>query len=289
MRIGRRRSRYACHQPATEGHFHDVREGDLEPRLQDGRGRRTKFRELADLERVADRLGRPEASGSRDLRSSGPPRGAKEARTSSATIVDRSGPRTGCACRGRFAFRHRVRPAPGRCHDSGSWRLLGPVATSPRAAGSRSWTASPGRWQSRARCHLLDRRYLSTTAASSRSRGRERRRRRRVERLVAAALREIDMERQSGEHPARGCGAVRAARRHDARRVRGPRPRLRAPDRHPLRPPRAAAATRPERVRLADVRRGEYEGLRDETAAGTWDFGPARMHPRGGASGHARS
>ena len=47
----------------------------------------------------------------------------------------------------------------------------------------------------------------------------------------------------------------------------------------------ARAATRPDRVRLADVRRGGYEGLRDEiaTAGREPDFGPARTHPRAGA------
>ena len=48
-----------------------------------------------------------------------------------------------------------------------------------------------------------------------------------------------------------------------------------------------AAATRPERVSLADVRRGEFEGLRDligrdETRAP--DFGPSRIHPTAGAT-----
>jgi glutamate formiminotransferase len=48
----------------------------------------------------------------------------------------------------------------------------------------------------------------------------------------------------------------------------------------------ARAATRPERVRLADVRRGGYEGLRDEIAAlaeRVPDYGPRRTHPRAGA------
>jgi len=47
----------------------------------------------------------------------------------------------------------------------------------------------------------------------------------------------------------------------------------------------ANAATRPERVKLADVRRGQYEGLRteiDQLGRGP-DFGPARMHPSAGA------
>ncbi len=48
-----------------------------------------------------------------------------------------------------------------------------------------------------------------------------------------------------------------------------------------------AAASRPTRVSLADVRRGEFEGLReligkDETCAP--DFGPARIHPTAGAT-----
>lgn len=47
-----------------------------------------------------------------------------------------------------------------------------------------------------------------------------------------------------------------------------------------------AAATRPERVRLADVRRGEYEGLKEAISLPERrpDFGPARLHPRAGAT-----
>ena len=49
----------------------------------------------------------------------------------------------------------------------------------------------------------------------------------------------------------------------------------------------ARAASRPERERLPDVRKGEFEGLRD--AIGTDpgrapDFGPARIHPTAGAT-----
>ncbi len=46
------------------------------------------------------------------------------------------------------------------------------------------------------------------------------------------------------------------------------------------------AALVPERRRLANVRRGQYEVLREEIAtnpARRPDFGPARLHPRGGA------
>ena len=48
----------------------------------------------------------------------------------------------------------------------------------------------------------------------------------------------------------------------------------------------AAAALRPDRLRLPDVRKGEYEGLKQEIGSNPErapDFGPSRMHPRGGA------
>jgi glutamate formiminotransferase/formiminotetrahydrofolate cyclodeaminase len=47
------------------------------------------------------------------------------------------------------------------------------------------------------------------------------------------------------------------------------------------------AASRPDRVNLADVRRGEFEGLRDEiatNAARKPDFGDAKVHPTAGAT-----
>ena len=47
----------------------------------------------------------------------------------------------------------------------------------------------------------------------------------------------------------------------------------------------AQAAMRSDRVKLADVRRGQYEGLKAEIGHNGRhpDFGPARMHPRAGA------
>ncbi len=113
-----------------------------------------------------------------------------------------------------------------------------------------------------------------------------------LERLVAAALDEIDMRTQSGEHPRIGAvdvipfvplgdttladcvGFARDFGRRIAERFDLPVYLY------------AAAATRPGRVRLADVRRGQYEGLLAEiaTAGREPDFGPARMHPRGGAT-----
>jgi glutamate formiminotransferase / formiminotetrahydrofolate cyclodeaminase len=49
----------------------------------------------------------------------------------------------------------------------------------------------------------------------------------------------------------------------------------------------ARAATRPERERLPDIRKGEFEGLRDrigQDPAADPDFGPARIHPTAGAT-----
>jgi glutamate formiminotransferase/formiminotetrahydrofolate cyclodeaminase len=48
-----------------------------------------------------------------------------------------------------------------------------------------------------------------------------------------------------------------------------------------------AAASRPERTNLADVRRGEFEGLSERIgreASHAPDFGPARIHPTAGAT-----
>ena len=44
----------------------------------------------------------------------------------------------------------------------------------------------------------------------------------------------------------------------------------------------ARAATRPERVLLPDVRKGEFEGMRERTLEP--DFGPSRVHPTAGAT-----
>jgi glutamate formiminotransferase len=46
------------------------------------------------------------------------------------------------------------------------------------------------------------------------------------------------------------------------------------------------AATRPTRTNLADIRRGEFEGLAEKLSTPDWvpDFGPPRPHPTAGAS-----
>ncbi|MEW5991907.1 MAG: glutamate formimidoyltransferase [Chloroflexota bacterium] len=112
-----------------------------------------------------------------------------------------------------------------------------------------------------------------------------------LEAAVEVAIREIDMEQHTGEHPRIGAvdvvpfvplgettmeGAIAQARMFG----RGIAERFGIPVFL-----YARAATRADRVRLADVRRGGYEGLRDEiTTSGRGpDYGPARTHPRAGA------
>ena len=112
-----------------------------------------------------------------------------------------------------------------------------------------------------------------------------------LEELVGAALDEIAMDEHTGEHPRIGSVDVvpfvplgdttmdecvelardfgkRIARRWDLPVYLY-----------------AQAAMRSDRVKLADVRRGQYEGLKAEIGHNGRhpDFGPARMHPRAGA------
>jgi glutamate formiminotransferase len=112
-----------------------------------------------------------------------------------------------------------------------------------------------------------------------------------LERLVAAAVHEIDMDVHTGEHPRIGAvdvipfvplGATTMDDCVEMARAFGER----MADRFEL--PvflYANAATRPDRVKLADVRRGQYEGLKAEIDqhGREPDFGPARMHPSAGA------
>jgi glutamate formiminotransferase / 5-formyltetrahydrofolate cyclo-ligase len=116
-----------------------------------------------------------------------------------------------------------------------------------------------------------------------------------LEATIEVAVEAIDMERHTGQHPRIGAVDVipfvplgsttldacvvlaRAFGLHIAERFQLPVYLY------------ARAATRPDRVRLADVRRGGYEAVRDEIErAGTDgdrtpDFGPHRTHPRAGA------
>ena len=112
-----------------------------------------------------------------------------------------------------------------------------------------------------------------------------------LDRLVATAIDEIDMEEHSGEHPRIGAvdvipfvplGDTTLDECVEMARAFG----RRIADRYDL--PvylYAAAAARSDRVKLADVRRGQYEGLKEEIdqAGRRPDFGPAAMHPRAGA------
>ena len=119
-----------------------------------------------------------------------------------------------------------------------------------------------------------------------------RRRRRRAGAAASrSAIDEIDMEQHAGEHPRIGAvdvipfvplGDTTMDEAVELARAFGKR----IADRFDL--PvylYAEAATRSERVKLADVRRGQYEGLKTEIdqRGREPDFGPRRMHPTAGA------
>jgi glutamate formiminotransferase len=112
-----------------------------------------------------------------------------------------------------------------------------------------------------------------------------------LERAVEVAIHEIDMDAHTGEHPRIGAvdvipfvpldgttmdDCVELARvfgRRIAQRFDLPVYLY------------ANAALRQERVKLADVRRGQYEALKEEIGqrGREPDFGPARLHPSAGA------
>jgi glutamate formiminotransferase len=112
-----------------------------------------------------------------------------------------------------------------------------------------------------------------------------------LERLIAAAIHVIDMDAHTGEHPRIGAvdvvpfvplGATTMDDCVEMARAFGERIATRFELPVFL---YANAATRPDRVKLADVRRGQYEGLKAEIHqhGREPDFGPARMHPSAGA------
>jgi glutamate formiminotransferase len=113
-----------------------------------------------------------------------------------------------------------------------------------------------------------------------------------MEAAVAVAVEAIDMEQHTGEHPRIGAVDVipfvplgdttmeeavalaQAFGEHIARRFELPVYLY------------AMAATRPDREKLADVRRGQYEGLREAIVSDPTrapDYGPTHLHPRAGA------
>jgi glutamate formiminotransferase len=112
-----------------------------------------------------------------------------------------------------------------------------------------------------------------------------------LERTVAVAVAEIDMESHVGEHPRIGAvdvvpfvplaGATMADCIELARSFGATVAKRFAIPVYLY----GEAATSPARQRLADVRRGQYEGLRTQIgeAGREPDFGPARMHATAGA------
>jgi glutamate formiminotransferase len=112
-----------------------------------------------------------------------------------------------------------------------------------------------------------------------------------LERLVAVAVREIDMDKHGGEHPRIGAVDVvpfvplgETTLGEAIELARAFASRIAARFDLPIYL-YAAAAQRPDRVKLADVRRGQYEGLKTEISqhGREPDVGPSRMHPSAGA------
>jgi glutamate formiminotransferase len=112
-----------------------------------------------------------------------------------------------------------------------------------------------------------------------------------LEKLIETAVHDIDMDIHEGEHPRIGAvdvipfiplGDTTIDACVDLARAFGKRIAARFEIPVYL---YAKAATRPEREKLADVRRGQYEGLRTEIAqrGREPDFGPTRLHPSAGA------
>ena len=112
-----------------------------------------------------------------------------------------------------------------------------------------------------------------------------------LERAVAVAVAEIDMELHTGEHPRIGAvdvvpfvplGETKMSDCVELARAFG----ARVAERFSL--PvylYGEAAAAPARQRLADVRRGQYEGLKRSIGepGREPDFGPSRLHPTAGA------
>jgi glutamate formiminotransferase / 5-formyltetrahydrofolate cyclo-ligase len=112
-----------------------------------------------------------------------------------------------------------------------------------------------------------------------------------LEQLVGAAIREIDMDEHWGEHPRIGAvdvipfvplGDTTMDEAIDLARAFGARIATRFDLPVYL---YAQAARRGDRIKLADVRRGQYEGLKVEIGQNGRepDLGPVRMHPSAGA------
>jgi glutamate formiminotransferase len=112
-----------------------------------------------------------------------------------------------------------------------------------------------------------------------------------LERTVAVAVAEIDMEKHAGEHPRIGAvdvvpfvplGNTKMSDCVELARAFGERVAQRFGLPVYL---YGEAANSPERRRLADIRKGQYEGLKAQIAeiGREPDFGPARMHASAGA------
>ncbi len=114
-----------------------------------------------------------------------------------------------------------------------------------------------------------------------------------VVRGVEAAVRLIDLTKHTGEHPRMGAADVipfvpiRGISLEDCVEIAKTAGRLISERFHVPVYLYEAAATRPERRNLENIRRGQFEGIRDEIGSNpdrAPDFGEARVHPTAGAT-----
>ena len=113
-----------------------------------------------------------------------------------------------------------------------------------------------------------------------------------MERALEVAIATIDLNRHAGEHPRLGAvdvipfvpiGDTTIDECVELARAFGERIATRFDLPVFL---YAAAATRSERVRLPDIRKPQFEGMRELIGTAGWepDFGPSRLHPTAGAT-----
>lgn len=109
---------------------------------------------------------------------------------------------------------------------------------------------------------------------------------------VGKAVELIDMTKHQGQHPRMGCVDVipfipiRNTTVNDADRIAKETAQLAAEKYGQPFFLYEQSATAPHRVNLADVRKGQFEGMAEKMTDPMWapDFGPSTIHPTGGAT-----
>ena len=109
---------------------------------------------------------------------------------------------------------------------------------------------------------------------------------------IGLAIRHIDMTRHEGQHPRMGCVdvvpfiPVRGCTMEDADRIAVETAQIAAERYDQPFFMYEFSATAPHRQNLADVRKGQFEGMAEKMKDPLWkpDFGPDTIHPTGGVT-----